>query len=696
MNWRLGIDIGGTFTDFALLDQAGQKLAIHKQLTTPLDPSAAVIDGIQEILKKNNVPISDVSVIAHGTTLVTNAVIERKGVLTGMLVTSGFEDILDTGMEQRYELFDLRITYPEPIVPRNLRKGISERIHFNGDIETEIDMKQVLGATQELVEIYNVKALAVCFLHSYVNSSHESAVVKFLQNQFPDLYISASSEVYPNMREFERWTTTAINAYTRPMTDHYLQKLEGDLKELGFDGQLYIMTSSGGMLSPITARRFPVRLLESGPAAGMLMSAVQGKALELPNILSFDLGGTTAKGALVRDYKPLKSEQMEVDRVNEARKGSGFPLRIPVLDMIEIGSGGGSIAGIDDRGLLKVGPRSAGANPGPACYGKDGGYAALTDANLLLGYLDPDFFLGGEMKLDKGASEIAIDKNVGLPLSLSTLRASWGIHDSASEDIARAFRIHAAERGFDYRNATMVAFGGSGPLHAMGVAEKLKIPRVVFPIGAGVYSALGLLASPLSFELSRSRRVIVDDIDLKIFSSLFEALADETTNSLREAGVPNNEIHISRQIEARYFGQTHEIEVYLPEEQSIDDTFYNLRKLFEKRYSEVYSFAVIDAPIEIINWKVIASGPEPDFKMGYTIDSEKNTQLDLAIKGTRQVYFEKGGFQETPIYDRYLLTEGMKILGPALVEERESTCLITVGSKAFIDPVLNIIAELGD
>ena len=696
MNWRLGIDIGGTFTDFALLDQAGQKLAIHKQLTTPLDPSAAVIDGIQEVLKKNNVPISDVSVIAHGTTLVTNAVIERKGVLTGMLVTSGFEDILDTGMEQRYELFDLRITYPEPIVPRNLRKGISERIHFNGDIETEIDMKQVLGATQELVEIYNVKALAVCFLHSYVNSSHESAVVKFLQNQFPDLYISASSEVYPNMREFERWTTTAINAYTRPMTDHYLQKLEGDLKELGFDGQLYIMTSSGGMLSPITARRFPVRLLESGPAAGMLMSAVQGKALELPNILSFDLGGTTAKGALVRYYKPLKSEQMEVDRVNEARKGSGFPLRIPVLDMIEIGSGGGSIAGIDDRGLLKVGPRSAGANPGPACYGKDGGYAALTDANLLLGYLDPDFFLGGEMKLDKRASEIAIEKNVGLPLSLSTLRASWGIHDSASEDIARAFRIHAAERGFDYRNATMVAFGGSGPLHAMGVAEKLKIPRVVFPIGAGVYSALGLLASPLSFELSRSRRVIVDDIDLKIFSSLFEALADETTNSLREAGVPNNEIHISRQIEARYFGQTHEIEVYLPEEQSIDDIFYNLRKLFEKRYSEVYSFAVIDAPIEIINWKVIASGPKPDFKMGYTIDSEKNTQLDLAIKGTREVYFEKGGFQETPIYDRYLLTEGMKILGPALVEERESTCLITVGSKAFIDPVLNIIAELGD
>ena len=501
MTWRLGVDIGGTFTDFALLDQAGQKLAIHKQLTTPLDPSAAVVDGINEILKKNNVPIADLSVIAHGTTLVTNAVIERKGVLTGMLVTSGFEDILDTGMEQRYELFDLRITYPEPIVPRNLRKGVSERIHFNGDIEIEIDMEQVLGATKELVETHNIKALAVCFLHSYVNPSHETSVVEFLKNEFPDLYVSASSEVYPNMREFERWTTTAINAYTRPMTDQYLQKLESNLNNLGFGGQLYIMTSSGGMLSPTTARRFPVRLLESGPAAGMLMSAVQGKALELPNILSFDLGGTTAKGALVRDYKPLKSEQMEVDRVNEARKGSGFPLRIPVLDMIEIGSGGGSIAGIDERGLLKVGPRSAGANPGPACYGKNGENAALTDANLMLGYLDPNFFLGGEMKLDKRASEVAIEKNVGLPLNLSTLRTSWGIHDSASEDIARAFRIHAAERGFDYRNATMVAFGGSGPLHAMGVAEKLKIPRVVFTIGAGVYSALGHLASPLSLEL---------------------------------------------------------------------------------------------------------------------------------------------------------------------------------------------------
>ena len=698
MTWRLGIDVGGTFTDFALLDQAGRKLAIHKQLTTPSDPSIAVVDGIKEILRKNHVSISDVSVVAHGTTLVTNAVIERKGVATGMLVTSGFEDVLDTGMEQRYELFDLRITYPEPIIPRNLRKGISERVHFNGSIETKIDLDQVHRHTKELIETKKIKALAVCFLHSYINPSHENAVVKLVQNQFPNLYVSSSSDVYPNMREFERWTTTAINAYTRPMIDQYLEKLEKDLEGLGFKGQLYIMTSSGGMLSPITARRFPVRLLESGPAAGMLMSAVQGRILQLPNILSFDLGGTTAKGALVRNYKPLKSEQMEVDRVNEARKGSGFPLRIPVLDMIEIGSGGGSIAGIDDRGLLKVGPRSAGANPGPASYGKNGTTATLTDANLMLGYLDPNFFLGGEMKLDKQAAEVAIKETVGAPLGLSTLRTSWGIHDSASEDIARAFRIHAAERGFDYRSATMVAFGGSGPLHAMGVAEKLKIPRVVFPIGAGVYSALGLLASPLSFELSRSRRVIIDDIDANTFSDCFVPLVQETTKSLKEAGVCDNEVRISMQIEARYFGQTHEIEVQLPDQKPFNEIFLAFRKLFEKRYAEVYSFAVIDAPIEIINWKVIASGPEPEFKMGYKITSEKIEKIEkieTALKGTREVYFEQGGFQETPIYDRYLLAEGMEISGPALIEERESTCLITAGAQAFIDPFLNIIAELG-
>ena len=689
---RIGVDVGGTFTDFALIDDSGSRLAIHKQLTTPHDPSDAVLSGIKEILELNKISIADISVIAHGTTLVTNAVIERRGVRTGMLVTKGFEDILDTGMEQRYDLFDLRITYPDPIIPRPFRKSINERIHFNGNIETKLNGEEVLQQTRALIKEKEIEALAVCFLHSYREPSHEREAVSLIEKNFPDLYVSGSSDVYPNMREFERWTTTAINAYTRPMADRYLQKLERELDVLGFNGRLYIMTSSGGMLAPITARRFPVRLLESGPAAGMLMSAVQGKVLKLPNILSFDLGGTTAKGALVRNFKPLKTEQMEVDRVNESRKGSGFPLRIPVLDMIEIGSGGGSIAGIDDRGLLRVGPRSAGANPGPVCYGQGGENATLTDANLILGYLDPEFFLGGSMTLNKEAAHETTKDNLAQPLNLSTTRTAWGIHETASEDIARAFRIHAAERGFDYRGATMIAFGGSGPLHAMSVASKLKIPRVVFPIGAGVYSALGLLASPLSFELSRSRRVILEDIDEKVFCSHFLPLIEETSHSLKEAGVQDGQISITCQLEARYFGQTHEIVVVLPNN-NLTELFSDVRSLFEKRYSEVYSFAAIDAPIEIINWKVIASGTEPVFKMSYGLQVD-DKQKSNPVKGKREVYIGPSGYELAPVYDRYLLSKGMEINGPAIIEERESTCFITPGSRAVVDQSSNVVAEL--
>ncbi|PPR61493.1 MAG: Acetophenone carboxylase gamma subunit [Alphaproteobacteria bacterium MarineAlpha4_Bin2] len=693
MSWRIGVDIGGTFTDFALLDDAGKKLSIHKQLTTPADPSAAVIEGIKDILRANGVSISAVDAIAHGTTLVTNAVIERRGAVTGMLVTDGFGDIMDMGMEQRYDLFDLRIRYPDPIVPRTLRRGVAERIHFDGRVETPVNLSAARAAICDLVRCESIEALAICFLHSYIDPAHERAVGELARMEFPDLYVSTSADVYPNMREYERWTTTAINAYARPMADRYLERLEGGLAALGFRGRLDIMTSSGGMLAPDTARRFPVRLLESGPAAGMLMASVQGRTLNLPNVLSFDLGGTTAKGALVRNFAPLKTEQIEVARVHESRRGSGLPLRIPVLDMIEIGSGGGSIAAGDDRGLLEVGPRSAGADPGPACYGKDGRDAALSDANLLLGYLDPNFFLGGKMMLDLAAAEEAIRTTVAEPLALSIERAAWGIHDTANEDIARAFRIHAAERGFDYRAASMVAFGGSGPLHAMPVAEKLKIPRVVFPIGAGVYSALGLLASPLAFELARSRRTVIDDIDAKMFAEMFEPLVDEASGFLEEAGIASKDIRIHRQIDIRYFGQTHEIQVSLPEGDP-RTAFANLRDLFERRYAEVYTFATLEAPLEIINWKVSASGPDPKFETGYALETDKNPSSKGTLKGLRQVYFAPDGYRETPVYDRYSLRPGTSIDGPALIEERESTCLLTPGSHAQVDEQHNIVAEL--
>ncbi|MEM8977696.1 MAG: hydantoinase/oxoprolinase family protein, partial [Pseudomonadota bacterium] len=516
--YRVGVDIGGTFTDFALHDSVNDRLAIHKQLTTPADPSQAVIEGVRTLVADNAIMVSDIKEIVHGTTLVTNAVIERHGAKTGMLGTAGFTDIMDTGLERRYDLFDLRVMYAQPLVPRQLRLEVPERVRFDGSIDTPLDTDAVRQAAHQFAE-QNVEAIAVCFLHAYANPTHELEAAKVLREELPNIFISASADVSPSMREFERWTTVSVNAFTGPMFDRYLHRLETGLNDSGFSGKLYIMSSSGGMMTTATARRFPVRALESGPAAGALMSASHGRALELENLLSFDMGGTTAKGALVVGGEPIKHYDMEVARGYQFRKGSGLTVRIPVLDMIEIGAGGGSIADVDERGLLKVGPRSAGAMPGPACYSQGGDRPTLTDANLFLGYLDAKFFLGGTMDLDVSAAEAAIGDGVAQQLGVDTMRAAYGIHDIVSEDIARAFRIHASERAFDYRSASMVAFGGSGPLHAMSVARKLKIPKVVFPVAAGVMSALGLLVSPLAFEVARARRGYLSDLEEADFES---------------------------------------------------------------------------------------------------------------------------------------------------------------------------------
>ena len=520
MTWRLGIDIGGTFTDFALFDERGSEIAVAKRLTTPAAPSVAVIEGIAALLRRENVPMSEVESIAHGTTLVTNAVIERRGAKTGMLVTAGFRDILDMGFEQRYDLFDLRLTWPDPLVPRHLRREVPERVGHDGQVIATLDLERTRAAVRDLVESAGIEALAICFLHSYANPVHEDTAGELVRAEFPHLHVSRSAEVFGNMREYERWTTATMNAYAQPMFDRYIEQIERGLADLGFVGRLFVMTSSGASIVPETARRFPVRALESGPAAGALMSAHHGRTLGFPDLLSFDMGGTTAKGALVRDFTALKQYDLEVGRVHEFKSGSGLPVKLPVIDMIEIGSGGGSLARVDERGLIRVGPQSAGADPGPACYARGGTGATLTDADVVLGYLDPEFFLGGEMHLDAEAALAAIEGHVAGPAGLDPIRAAWGVHEIANEDVARAFRIHASERGFDYRRSSMVAFGGSGPVHALAIARKLRIPRVIFPIGAGVMSALGLLVSPLGFEVSRSRRVFVADLDPASFEGV--------------------------------------------------------------------------------------------------------------------------------------------------------------------------------
>ncbi|MFM9941269.1 MAG: hydantoinase/oxoprolinase family protein [Hyphomicrobiaceae bacterium] len=689
--YRIGVDIGGTFTDFALFDQRASRVAIHKRLTTPDDPARAVIEGCLALAAQAKVAPADVIEIVHGTTLVTNAVIERRGAKTGMLATSGFPDIMDMGFERRYDLFDLRIKYPQPLVPRSLRLEVDERTRFDGSIERPLDEAGVLAAAQQFMAL-GVEAVAVCFIHAYANPSHERRAAEILAKAAPELFVSASADVFPNMREFERWTTTMVNAFTGPMFDGYLNRLETGLIAKGFKGRLYIMSSSGGMLTTTTARRYPVRALESGPAAGALMSAHHGRALKLENLLSFDMGGTTAKGALVRGGVPVKKYAMEVARIHEFRKGSGLPVRIPVIDMIEIGAGGGSIAEVDDRGLLRVGPRSAGAVPGPACYGRGGTKPTLTDANLVLGFLDDKFFLGGEMALDRGAAETAIRDGVAKPLGLETLRAAWGIHDIICEDVARAFRIHATERGFDYRSGSMVAFGGSGPLHALSIARKLKIPRVVFPVAAGVMSALGLLVSPLAFEVARSRRVHVADLDAKTFAETFRALEADAAAFLRQAGVAEHDIRIVRRLDMRYQGQGHEIEVELPAAPDPGSLFTQLGALFGAAYESNFTLR-LDEPAEIVTWKVEAAGPSPD--LGQRFDLTGKVGAPTALKGTRKAYdARKAALVDWPVYDRYALKPGMSIAGPALIEEHESTCVVGAGDRVTVDARLNLIAEL--
>ena len=687
--YRVGVDIGGTFTDFALFDERGSRIAVHKRLTTPADPSVAVLEGAAALLERERVTMSDVDSLAHGTTLVTNAIIERRGAKTGMLVTAGFRDLLDMGFEQRYDLFDLRLTWPEPLVPRRLRREVRERIGHDGAVVESLDRDGVREAVRCLVDGAGVEALAICFLHAYANPVHERAAGDLVRDEFPDLYVSRSAEVFANMREYERWTTATMNAYTQPMFDRYVERLERGLAGLGFTGQLHLMTSSGASIVPDTARRFPVRALESGPAAGALMSAHLGRSIGVADLLSFDMGGTTAKGALIRRFAPLKQYDLEVGRVHEFKRGSGLPAKLPVIDMIEIGSGGGSLARVDERGLIRVGPRSAGADPGPACYGKGGTGATLTDANVVLGYLDPDFFLGGEMRLDAGAARAAIEEHVASPAGLDPIRAAWGVHEIANEDVARAFRIHASERGFDYRSSSMVAFGGSGPVHALAIARKLRIPRVIFPIGAGVMSALGLLVSPLGFEVSRSRRVLVADLDAEGFDRILAPLVDEASGFLRRAGIPDPSI-VCR-LDMRYQGQGYEIEVTLPGDEAgrgHAGAFTRLDELFRAKYAEIFAETFLDEPLEIVSWKVEATGSEA----ALTYRGVRGG-AGTAAKRARRAWFGDS-FIECEVLDRYALEPGATIEGPAIVEERESTCVLGPGDRAAVDERLNLVADL--
>jgi len=698
----MGIDIGGTFTDFAIVDERTGATTLHKLLTTPADPSLAVLEGIGRLLDAAGVRIEDLGAIVHGSTLVTNAVIERRGASTGMLVTRGFADVLDIALERRYDLYDLRLRFPAPIVPRACRREIDERMRDDGTPVRVPDLGQVDAAIEGLLRDHQVEAIAVCFLHSFTNPTHEAAVVAHVRERFPQIHVSGSADVLPVMREYERWTTTTLNAYVQPVVDRYLARVEQGLAAMDFRGSFHVMTSSAGTVSAALARRYPVRMLESGPAAGVYMAAHHGRTLGIRDLLSFDMGGTTAKGAIVRGGRLHKQYRLEVARVHEFKAGSGLPTCVPVVDMIEIGAGGGGIAEVDDRGVIRVGPRSAGAVPGPACYGLGGADPTLTDANLTLGYLDPRYFLGGTMALDAQASREAIDRALRGPLGIDTVRAAWGIHETINEDIARAFRAHASDIGFDYRRASMVAFGGSGPAHAARVARKLRIPRVVFPAGSGVMSAIGMLVSPISYQSARTRRTRLDAIDAEAFASGFAEVEADALSVLAAAGIDPWQIGIERHLDMRYAGQGYEVEVHLPAFDGLAAAaavYAQLPALFSAAYAHVFSLSFLDEPVEIMNWKVDASAPVPAFDDRWSLHRAARRSGDAtgqsALKGKRQAFFpEADGFLVCPVYDRYSLVPGARVDGPALVEERESTCVLGVGDTAVVDGFGNLVAEV--
>jgi len=693
---NIGIDIGGTFTDLILVDEASGQFSVGKVLTTPDDPSQAVETVLTETLARANLSASAIRHLVHGTTLVTNAIIERKGAKTALMTTQGFRDSIEIGRENRYELYDLMLDQPRPLVPRYLRFDVSQRTLADGSTLQSLDEHEVEQLAKELAD-NGIEAVAICFLHSFTNPADERAARAAIQRIAPSLRVSISSEVNPEIREFERASTTIANVYVQAKVEQYLRELERRLARLGFLGNFFLMLSSGGIATVDTAVRFPVRLLESGPAAGALAATSVGKAAGLNDLLSFDMGGTTAKLCVIADGRPLIAQDFEVDRVYRFKKGSGLPIKIPVIEMIEIGTGGGSIARVNEMGLIKVGPDSAGSQPGPACYGRGGTLPTVTDADLVLGYLDPDYFLGGRMQLDLAAAQRAIQTHIADKTGVSGIslaEAAWGIHQIANENMANAARVHALERGKDPSHLPVFAFGGAGPLHAYRIAQSLGAPAMYAPFGAGVMSTVGFLVAPLAFDFVRSWRSALVSLDWSHANALLAEMEHEGETLLINSGLSRDQITHRREADIRYIGQGHEVRVSLPAGELRPQHAQAITENFQRVYQDLYQRLGPPVGIEVINWRVVSAGPQRHLQLH--LPQHAGTDATTALKGQRQAYFpEQKGYAPTNVYDRYRLGPGTNFVGPAIVEERESTVVIGPNARCHIDAQHNLVVDLG-
>ncbi len=690
--YSLGIDIGGTFTDIVVYDTATGSQASHKELTTHDDPSRGVMAAIDRVVAEHSIPPGGVARVVHATTLFTNALIERKGAVTGLITTQGFRDTLEIGRERKYELYDIAIQKPLPLVPRDRRLDVPERMLVDGRVHTPLDEVALLRATEQLIA-KEVTSLALVFLHSYANPAHEQKAQELITRHFPELALSASIHIVPEIREYERTSTTVVNAYIKPLAERYLSTLAGEIAKRGIPAPLLMMMSNGGLASVAEAKRSPVQLLESGPAAGALAAATLGVKDGGNHVLAFDMGGTTAKLCVVDDAKPKIAYAFEAARQKRFIEGSGLPVRISTIELIEIGAGGGSIAHLDDVGLLKVGPQSAGSEPGPAAYGRGGALPTVTDADFLLGYLNPAFFAGGTMAIDVAAIESAF-RPLASEAGLSANELAWGIHDLVNENMANAARVHIAEHGQDPRRYALLSTGGAGPVHACHVARKLGLRQLVAPRGAGVASALGLLVAPARVDRVATVARELDQVVWADLEAVFQRLESEAKAILAETGLDPGTARLERLADFRYVGQASELVVTQPAGPFSEATRKDFVAAFERSYIAAFTRTPPSTPVEIINVRLTATAIAPGSDLAMSASMNQGGVAGK-VKGERPVYFpEWREHRTTPVYDRNELAAGDRFTGPAVIEERSSTLIISPGARFEVAASGNIIVTL--
>ena len=694
--YRIGVDIGGTFTDFVLIDTTTGALENEKVLTTPQDPSEGVLTGIARLLARTGRSPADALPVIHGTTLVANALIERKGVTTALVTTQGFRDIVEIGREWRYDIYDLTIEPPRPLVPRQRRFEVAERIGPDGAVIAPLDEAGVSAVARKLASGDGVASVAVSLLHAYRNPAHERRVRQIFTEHAPGLRLSLSSDVAPEIGEYERTSTTIANAYVQPIFERYLARLSDGLARLGLPREIYLMLSDGGTVDQETARLNPIRLVQSGPAGGVEASALFGRLAGLDKVIAFDMGGTTAKACLIEGGEPARAADFEVARVWRFRKGSGLPLKVPVVDMIEIGAGGGSIAWIDQLGLLCVGPESSSAEPGPACYGRGGTEPTVTDADLVLGHIAAESFLGGDMTLDVAAARRAIETRIARPLGLTIEEAAAGIAGVVAESMAQAASIHALEKAKRISDYALVAIGGAGPVHVAEVARRLAVRQIISPLGAGVASALGFLSAPLSLSFVEAGITALATLDLATLEQRIAARETEGRKLVAASGQARGGTTTRLIAAMRYVGQGHEVEVAVPRDKLVKGGRAGLEEAFLDAYRRLYGRVERSAAIEIVTWRIIVSGPRPTLDLAAAVTTTgPSGDAASARKGQRKAYFHGAGYLATPVYDRYRLGAGAGISGPAIIEEREATLVVPPGARADVGAAGSVVVTLG-